>query len=95
MFIRGKSNRPKFSGIKKEAVPQEQPLDVAEIAVQKVEEVMNMVPVSIAVEEVEAFLNEDACEECAVAPVEPVGEAEPAQDLDDEVSSPEDGDITE
>lgn len=96
MFIRQRSNAHKKPVKKQEAVPQEQPLvDVAEVAAQKVEEVMNMAPASLMVEEAIAFLDQACEEECADEPVEPIGEAEPAQDFDDEVSSSDEGDTTE
>jgi len=98
MFIRGKSNRHKHiaSSIKQEVVPQEQPLEqpsISEVALQKVEEVMNMVPESIPEENAEVSLDENSnsCEEClkdemvdeapAEEQMEPIGEDEPASDL--------------
>lgn len=97
MFIRGRSHRPFISKpVVKEVAPQEQPLEqpsISEVALQKVEEVMRMVPESIPEEDVEAFLNEsgNSCEECpkdeiidgvlAEEQVEPIGEDEPAPDL--------------
>ena len=99
MFIRHKPNKPKrIKPLIQEVVPQEQPLeepiDVAEVAAQKVEEVMNMAPVGLVVEDAIAFLDQACEEECAEEPVEPIGEIEPAQDLD-EVSSSDEGDTTE
>ncbi len=91
MFIRHRSNTYKKS-VKQEAVQQEQPLEqpsIAEVALQKVEEVMRIVPESIPAEDVEAFLNEsdNSCEECpkeemiAEEPVAPIGDIEFAQDI--------------
>lgn len=94
MFIRGKSNRRSIkSRVIKEVVPQEQPLDVADIATQKVEEILAMAPEVISEPEVEEepLAEEEVVEEpapfeeavefIAEEPVEPIGEAEPAEEL--------------
>lgn len=97
MFIRNRSRRPFISKpVVKEVAPQEQPLEqpsIAEVALQKVEEVMRMVPESVPEEDAKAFLDEsnNSCEECpkdemidevpAEEQVEPIGEDEPAPDL--------------
>jgi len=97
MFIRGKSHRPFISKpVVKEVAPQEQPLEqpsISEVALQKVEEVMNMVPESIPEENAEVSLDEssNSCEECpkdemvdeapAEEQMEPIGEDESAPDL--------------
>ena len=97
MFIRNRSHRPFISKpIVKEVAPQEQPLEqpsIAKVALQKVEEVMRMVPESILEEDAKSFLDEsdNSCEECpkdevideapAEEQVEPIGEDEPVPDL--------------
>lgn len=97
MFIRNRSHKPFISKpVVKEVAPQEQPLEqpsIAEVALQKVEEVMRMVPESVPEENTKAFLDEtdNSYEECpkdevideapAEEQVEPIGEDEPAPDL--------------
>lgn len=108
MFIRGKSNKRRYiKPVVEEVAPQEQPLDIAEVAIQKVEEVLTMEPIvkeifaeEPLVEEEPAMAEEDdfaiidqAIEfiEDAEEPVEPIGEAEPAEESIPDLLGEEEG----
>ena len=101
MFIRHQSNKHAVkSRVKKEAVPQEQPLNVADIALQKVEEVLAMTPEVIEepvmteekIVEDATILNEAIDFIDAEEPAEPIGEDEPAEESDPDPSGEDEGD---
>lgn len=105
MFIRGKSNKRRYiKPVVEEVAQQEQPLDIAEVAIQKVEEVLTMEPIvkeifaeEPVVEEEPAMAEEDdfaiidQAIEFIEEPVEPIGEAEPAEESIPDLLGEEEG----
>lgn len=84
MFVRNRSHKPFISKpVIQEVVSQEQPLEqpsIAEVALQKVEEVMRMAQdtLTVQIEEEEEIEREE--------PVEPIGDIEPAQVPADDIA---------